>query len=130
MDPTIFDPTNYGLGTDNTFGFTVGPQSDGTYNIPLLGQTISSGADQGGNGASYDPAIFSLLNNGLGAFTKIYTTGQQLDYQRYAATQAGLVAQGQAASSLAGAQFAAVNSNKMMLILGVFAVIALAIHKG
>lgn len=130
MDPTIFDPSNFGLDGSNSYGFTVGPQSDGTYNIPLLGQTISSGADQSGNGSSYDPAIFSLLNNGLGAFTKIYTTGQQLDYQRYAATQAGLVAQGQAATSLAGAQFAAVNSNKMILILGAFAVLALAIHKG
>lgn len=130
MDPTIFDPTNFGLGTDNSYGFTLGPQNDGTYNIPLLGQTISSGADQAGNGASYDPAIFSLLNNGLGAFTKIYTNGQTLDYQRYQATQAGLVAQGQAATSLASAQFAAINSNKMILILGAFAVLALAIHKG
>lgn len=130
MDPTIFDPTNYGLGTDNTYGFTVGPQSDGTYGIPLLGQTISNGADQAGNGASYSPAIFNLLNNGLSAFTSIYNTGQQLDYQRYQATQAGLVAQGQAATSLASAQFAAINSNKMLLILGAFAVLALAIHKG
>lgn len=130
MDPTIFDPSNFGLDGSNSYGFSIGPQSDGTYNIPLLGQTISNGADQAGNGSSYAPSVFNLLNNGLSAFTSIYNNGQQLDYQRYAATQAGLVAQGQAASSLAGAQFAAINSNKMMLILGAFAVLALAIHKG
>jgi hypothetical protein len=130
MDPSIFDPSNYGLTGTDSYGFTVGPQSDGTTITPLLGQTISNGADQSGNGASYDPAVLGLLNNGLSAFTSIYKNGQTLDYQRYAATQAGLVAQGQAQSSLAAAQITAVNSNKMVLILGVLAVIALAVHKG
>ena len=130
MDPTIYDSSNYGLGTDNAYGFTIGPQSDGTNNVPLLGQTISTGADQSGNGASYSPAVFGLLNNGLSAFTSIYNTGQQLDYQRYQATQAGLVAQGQAAGAIASSQIAASASNRMLMILGIFAVMALAIHKG
>lgn len=122
-----------GMDTSNSYGFTtdtgsVGPQSDGTYNIPAVGQTIT-GADQAGYGASYAPQIFSLLNNGLSAFTNLYGQNNLLDYQRYQATQAGLVAQGQAAATTASAQIAAVNSNKMLLILGVFAVIALAIHK-
>lgn len=130
MDPTIFDSSQYGLNGTDSYGFTVGPQSDGTTITPLLGQTISTGADQSGNGSSYSPAVFGLLNNGLSAFTSIYNTGQQLDYQRYQATQAGLVAQGQAAGAIASSQIAASSSNRMLMILGIFAVIALAIHKG
>jgi hypothetical protein len=125
----IFDTSSYGLG-DNSYGFSIGPQSDGTYNIPATGMAISGASDTAGAGYNYAPGVFNLLNNGLSAFTKIYTTGQQIDYQQYAATQAGLVAQGQAAGQVASAQIAAVNSNKMLMILGVFAVIALAIHKG
>jgi hypothetical protein len=124
----IFDAAAYGVGSDS-YGFSIGPQSDGTYNIPLAAQAVT-GSDTGGAGYNYAPGVFNLLNNGLSAFTKIYTTGQQIDYQQYAATQAGLIAQGQAASSVASAQIGAINSNKMLMILGVFAVIALAIHKG
>jgi hypothetical protein len=125
----LFDPSSVGLDTSNSYGF-VGPQPDGTYNIPATGMAISGASDTAGAGYNYAPGVFNLLNNGLSAFTKIYTTGQQLDYQSYQATQAGLVAQGQAAGQIASAQIAAVNSNKMLMILGVFAVIALAIHKG
>lgn len=132
MDTSIFDPSQY-VGT-NAYNFSldgsaIGPQSDGTNIVPATGQAIT-GADQAGYGANYAPAVFSLLNNGLSAFTSLYGQNQQLDYQRYEATQAGLVAQGNAAASTATAQISAVNSNKMLLILGMFAVIALAIHKG
>lgn len=128
MDPTIFDPSQFGVG-DNTYGFSVGPQSDGTVIVPPTGQAIT-GADQAGYGASYAPGVFTLLNNGLSAFTSIYNNGQVLDYKRYEATQAGVVAQGQAASGLAAAQLNAAASNRMLMLLGIFAVIALAIHKG
>lgn len=128
MDPTIFDPSQYGVGAD-TYGFTVGPQSDGTVIVPPTGQAIT-GADQAGYGANYAPAVFGLLNNGLSAFTSIYNNGQLLDYKRFEATQAGLVAQGQAATGYATATMNASTSNRTILILGIFAVIALAIHKG
>jgi len=132
-DPIIFDPSQLGVG-GNTYGFSigdssVGPQSDGTNIVPATGQAIT-GADQAGYGASYAPQVFGLLSQGLGAFTGIYTNGQNLDYRRYEATQAGLVAQGQAASSAAAAQINGSQSNPTILILGIFAVIALAIHKG
>jgi hypothetical protein len=122
------DTSSYGVG-DNSYGFSIGPQSDGTYNIPATGQAIT-GSDTGGSGYSYAPGVFNLLNNGLSAFTSIYNTGQQIDYRKYEATQAGLAVQGQAAGMVASAQIGAINSNKMLMILGVFAVIALAIHKG
>ncbi|CAG4928285.1 hypothetical protein [Paraburkholderia saeva] len=118
----------YGLG-DNTYQF-VGPQSDGTYNIPATGMAITGASDTAGSGYNYAPGVFNLLNNGLSALTGIYNTSQTLDYKRYEATQAGLVAQGQAAATVASASIGAVNANKMLLILGVFAVVALAIHKG
>lgn len=133
MDPTIFDPTQYGVGSD-VYGFTldgsaVGPQSDGTNIVPAAGQAIT-GADQAGYGASYAPQVFQLLSQGLGAFTNLSAQNSVLNYKRYEATQAGLVAQGQAASSYATAAMGASNGNRMVLILGVLAVIALAIHKG
>lgn len=128
------DASSYYSGTD-AWGFTmpdgsqVGPQNDGTVIVPNTGQAIT-GADQAGYGANYAPQVFGLLSQGLGAFTNIYNNSQLLDYRRYEATQAGIVAQGQAA---AGAQAAIINgsqSNRTILIIGIFAVIALAIHKG
>ncbi|CAE6821966.1 hypothetical protein [Paraburkholderia nemoris] len=126
----IFDPAAYGVSDTPQYTFSIGPQSDGTYNIPATGQAISGASDTAGAGYNYAPGVFNLLNNGLSAFTSIYNTGQQIDYKKYEATQAGLVAQGQAAGSIASASIMATNSNKMLMILGVFAVIALAIHKG
>jgi hypothetical protein len=118
-----------GLVGSNTYGFSVGPQSDGTYNVPQTAMPIT-GSDTGGAGYNYAPGVFQLLNNGLGTFANIYGMNAQLDYRRYEATQAGLVANGQAAGQVASAQIAAVNSNKMLMILGVFAVVLLAVHKG
>ncbi|MDR5739496.1 hypothetical protein [Caballeronia sp. LZ016] len=124
-----FDLSSLGMSLNNSYGFTVGPQSDGTYVTPSIAQAVT-GSDTGGAGYSYAPGVFSLLNNGLSAFTSIYNTNQQLDYKKYEATQLGLVAQGQAAGQVASAQISAVNSNKMLMILGVFAVVLLAVHKG
>lgn len=133
----LLDPSSYGVSADPSYTFTmpsdgtsVGPQSDGTYNIPSIGQTISTGQGQAGNAPVIDSSIANLLSQGIGAFTKIYTNGQLLDYNQYQATQAGLVAQGQNASNVATAQLNAAASNRMIMILGIFAVIALAIHKG
>lgn len=124
-----FDMSSLGLDTSNSYGFTMGPQSDGTYNVPSTALPVT-GSDTGGAGYNYAPGVFNLLNNGLSAFTNIYGMNAQLDYKRYEATQAGVVAQGQAAGQLASAQISAVNSNKMLMILGVFAVVLLAVHKG
>jgi hypothetical protein len=120
-----------GLGMDssNSYGFSIGPQADGTYNVPSTAIPVT-GSDTGGAGYNYAPGVFQLLNNGLGVFGNLYGQSQQLDYKRYEATQAGLIAQGQAAGQVASAQITAVNSNKMLMILGVIAVMMLAIHKG
>ena len=133
MDSTTDLSSLFGVGA-NTFGFTldgssVGPQSDGTNIVPAAGQAIT-GADQAGYGASYAPEVFQLLSQGLGAFTNLSAQNSVLNYKRYEATQAGLVAQGQAASSYATAAMGASNGTRMVLILGVLAVSALAIHKG
>ncbi|PMS38477.1 hypothetical protein [Trinickia symbiotica] len=133
MDPTTFDPSAFGVG-GNTFGFSldgsaIGPQSDGTNIVPSTGMAIT-GADQAGYGATYAPDVFKLLSQGLGTFTNLTAQNNLLNYQRYEATQAGLVAQGQAATSYATATMNSAASNRTILILGIFAVIALAIHKG
>jgi hypothetical protein len=124
-----FDLSSLGIDTSNQYGFSIGPQSDGTYNVPATAIPVT-GSDTGGAGYNYAPGVFNLLNNGLSAFTSIYNNQQNLDYRRYEATQAGLVAQGQAAGQVASAQISAINSNKMLMILGVIAVVMLAIHKG
>lgn len=130
MDPTTFDPSTL-VGSD-TYGFTVGPQNDGTYVSPASALPINQAVDTGTGSSlgNYSPQVFSLLNNGLSAFTSIYNNNAMLDYKRYETTQGGIYMQGQAAASLGQAQVAAVNSNKMLMILGLFAVMALAIHKG
>lgn len=125
----IFDPAAYGVSDTPQYSFSIGPQSDGTNIVPATGQAIT-GADQAGYGASYSPAVFGLLSQGLSAFTNIYNNGQLLDYRRYEATQAGVVAQGQAAAAGNAAVINGAQSNRTLLIIGIFAVIALAIHKG
>jgi hypothetical protein len=125
----IFDPAAYGVSDNPQYNFSIGPQGDGTYNVPSTAIPVT-GSDTGGAGYNYAPGVFQLLNNGLGVFGNLYGQSQQLDYKRYEATQAGLIAQGQAAGQVASAQISAINSNKMLMILGVFAVLALAIHKG
>lgn len=39
----IFDPAAYGGSDTPQYQFSIGPQSDGTYNIPATGQAISGG---------------------------------------------------------------------------------------
>jgi hypothetical protein len=121
-----------GLVGTNSFGFSVGPQNDGTYVSPSSSLPFNQAVDTGTGSSigNYSPQIFGLLNNGLSAFTSIYNNNALLDYKRYETTQGGIYMQGQAAASVGQAQVAAINSNKMLMILGLFAVLALAIHKG
>jgi hypothetical protein len=121
----------WGLGS-NQYGFSVGPQNDGTYNTPSAALPVNQAVDVGTGSSvgNYAPQVFNLLGQGLGAFTQLYGQNQLLDYKRYEATQGGLFMQGQAAASIGQAQIAAASSNKMLLILGIFGVIALAVHKG
>jgi hypothetical protein len=128
----IFDPAAYGVSDNPQYTFTVGPQNDGTYVTPTAALPYNQAVDVGSGSqvGNYAPQVFNLLGQGLSAFTTLYGQNQLLDYKRYEATQGGLFAQGQAAASLGQAQIAAVNSNKMLMILGIFAVIALAVHKG
>lgn len=79
---------------------------------------------------NYAPDVFKLLSQGLGILNSDYQMNQMIDYKKYEATQGGLFAQGQAAATVASAQIGATNANKMLMILGLFAVLALAIHKG
>ncbi|WP_250479124.1 MULTISPECIES: hypothetical protein [unclassified Caballeronia] len=131
MFDDLFSSGGYGVGS-NSYSFTVGPQNDGTYVTPDAALPINQAVDVGSGTAvgNYAPDVFKLLGAGLNSFTTLYGQNQLLDYKRYEATQGGIFAQGQAASNIASAQIAAVNSNKMLMILGLFAVMALAIHKG
>ncbi|EON15329.1 hypothetical protein [Pandoraea sp. SD6-2] len=132
MDPQFqINPSDYG-GSAGTGLFSIGPQNDGTYNYPDTAQPVNQPADVGAAATlpNYAPDVFKLLSQGLGALNSDYQMNQMLDYRKYEATQGGLYAQGQAAATVASAQIGAVNANKMLMILGLFAVMALAIHKG
>jgi hypothetical protein len=129
MDPTI-DPSTYGVG-GNAFGFTtdgsVGPQSDGTVLYPSLAQPVNQASDVGAGSsiAPYTPQILQFLQGGLGMLNQDYQQGQMLNYASAQATQGGLIAQGQAAATVASAQISAMASSKNLLVIGL--VVALVV---
>ncbi|QDX21765.1 hypothetical protein FP568_11230 [Pandoraea pnomenusa] len=132
MDPTLqINPADYGVPA-GTGMFSIGPQNDGTYTYPDAAQPLNQPADVGAAATlpNYAPDVFKLLSQGLGILNSDYQMNQMIDYKKYEATQGGLFAQGQAAATVASAQIGATNANKMLMILGLFAVLALAIHKG
>jgi hypothetical protein len=73
----------------------VGPQNNGTYNIPASAQPVNQQWDSGGGQVgNYGGQILGILQQGIGAWSQNKRNQDFLDYQRYEATAGGVYAQG------------------------------------
>jgi hypothetical protein len=108
-----FSTPDYGVD----FGYGVGPQSDGTYQIPNNAQPSNQQWDTGGGTrGSYGGDVLGILRDGVGAWSQYQRNNQFLDYQRFEATQGGVFRQG-APNQYTGAVAARATIDPMLLIL-------------
>lgn len=104
-------------GFDQT-SYDVGPQSDGTYEIPSSAQPTNTAWDAGGGTTGDYRGALDILRLGIGAVSQYKKNSQFLDYQRYEATQGGLFPQGRPnAQMVQGQASVSAFGNPMMLML-------------
>ena len=123
------NPWDTGASAPSSFDFsTVGPQNDGTYDVPAAATQTNDPSNTAGFAASADPGAYDILKFGLGAAADLYKFGKTLDYKRYESTQGGTFVQGQPSS--APRQSSGGTSSKFMLIsLVAIAALVLLTHK-
>jgi len=109
-------------------GSAVGPQTDGTYAIPDLGQSIQPADAGGGLPADYSSGVLDIFKYGVGVWQQQQNQSQLLDYKRFEATQKGLVQQGQPVLFTTGANGQA--SPTVWLFGGIILLAVLLTHKG
>lgn len=110
---------SYDLGSGSSTDGIVGPQTDGTYNIPdlaVMAQPLDAG---GGSAAQYGGAVLDIFKYGVGLVAANQSQQNMLDYKRYEATNGGLYQQGSAAGVKVGKNGTTVGiSNGMLLLVG------------
>lgn len=93
------DITSYDYGNAFDLGGGAGPNSDGTFNVPLAAQPTNQPWDiAGGQSGQYGSAVMDILKYGIGAWSSTRQTQNMLDYRRFEATNGGTFQQGQAAN--------------------------------
>lgn len=75
----------------------VGPQSNGTYGIPVTAQQRNSPQNTAGWSSSISQSTADLLKYGIGALGQLGMAKMQVDYARAEATNGGLFYQGRPA---------------------------------
>jgi hypothetical protein len=105
----MFDIEDYG----------VGPTDNGTYNVPSAAQPVNQQWDTGGGTlGQYSGDVFSILSQGIGAWSQYQGNQQLLDYKRFEATQGGVFMQGSPTQvPLAGTVTARATISPLMLML-------------
>lgn len=97
---------------------TVGPNSDGTYNVPAEALPSNTPWDTAGNSVgNYGSDVIGLLRDGIGAWSQNQNNQQFLDYQRFEATQGGVYRQGVPANGLPVTVAARATMSPLMLIM-------------
>lgn len=105
---------------------SVGPNNNGTYNVPSSAQTYNTPWDAAGGGlGQYGNDVFQVLQQGIGVYSQYKKNQQFLDYQRYEATQGGVYQQGRPNPTTGAVVQARATGNPLMLILLVGGVILL-----
>ena len=102
--------------------YGVGPTNAGTYNVPASAQPVNTQWDSaGGTLGQYSGDVFTILSQGIGAWSQYKRNDQFLDYQRYEATQGGVYQQGRPNQVPLGATVtagASISPLTLMLIAG------------
>lgn len=111
----------------------VGPQSDGTYQVPATVQANNGPVDVGGTPAgSYSGNISDIFKYGLqvlGTVGNYNLASQALDYKRYEATQGGLYVQGRPAGVVT-AKTSGLNSGVLLVAGAIVLALVLIPRKG
>ena len=85
----------FDVGGETAYDFgDIGPQTDGTYDIPATALQVNDPSNTAGYPSSSDDNLFSILKYGVGAATDVFKFKSGLDYKRFEATQGGLFEQG------------------------------------
>lgn len=108
---------------DDGGAWSVGPQTDGTYGIPVTAQQVNSPAGVAGYASSWDQQAIDILKFGVGAVTDAWKFNQALDYKKFEATNGGLYAQG----APAGVQRTAAGSISPTFLLAAVALVGFLI---
>lgn len=100
----------------------VGPQTGGTYDIPVTAQPNNRPWDApGGQRGDYSADVLGILRDGVGIWAQKQRNDQFLDYQRYEATNGGVYRQGRSTpiQTATGTVTVRSNNNMMYLLIGV-----------
>lgn len=100
--------------------WSVGPNNNGTYNVPDTAQTSNRPWDAaGGSLGNYGGDVWQVLSQGVGVWSQYKKNQQFIDYQRYEATQGGVFQQGRPAGSYQTGVAVRANAqgNPLMLLL-------------
>lgn len=93
-DPWSSGSGDIGLGNTLTYSDIAGPQSDGTYAVPVAAQQVNDPANVAGYSATMSDSTYKLLSQGIGTLGQLGLANMNLDYRRYEATNGGLFRQG------------------------------------
>lgn len=118
--PDIYDADGY--DQNGYYDLTVGPTNNGTYNVPAAAQPVNQQWDTGGGTlGQYSGDVFTILSQGIGAWSQYMGNQQLLDYKRFEATQGGVFQQGKSTQIPLGGTVtarASFNPLTLMLIVG------------
>jgi len=93
-DSFYVDPWAGSSGSSIDSLLSVGPQTDGTYLLPISAQLTNNPANTAGYSSSTPSWVGDVLTKGIGTLGQYFQNGQMLDYRRYEATNGGLYRQG------------------------------------
>lgn len=97
-DGTSIAPTgNYYQADTMVYDASVGPQNNGTYEIPVNAQQVNLPQNTAGYSSVTPDWVGKILSQGIGALTQVKMAQAQIDYRRAEATNGGLFFQGRPA---------------------------------
>lgn len=76
----------------------VGPQIDGSYNLPVTAQPVNNPSNTAGYPAASDSSALDILKYGVGVATDAWKFNTMIDYKRFEATNGGIYQQGRNAN--------------------------------
>jgi len=118
-DPWSSGSGDIGLGSTLTYADVVGPQTDGTYQIPVAAQQVNNPANSAGYSTPMSAQSAALLSQGIGVLGNLANSAMVLDYKKYEATNGGLFMQGRGINGINGMPQARPNYSMLLLLAGV-----------
>lgn len=107
-----------------TYDGAVGPQDNGTYQLPDAAQPNNRPWDSGGGvTGGYGDSVLDVLKLGVGAWSANKSRNDLLDYKRYEATAGGVFQQGKPAAAQVAPRAAGMGGLLPLLLIGLVVVL-------